>query len=180
MQRRHALIAATGAAAVAMLNAPGAIAQIRPAGAIGAGEYRARTLQLGSLAKQSALLAQQRASYWQVRQFGAFEADEQTAMAQVLTDDDSPNPPLAPIDATQTQMLQQLSTLRGPEFDSAFLRGQLMGHERLLHVQQAFLAGAPFSWDLAHIAVLARMVIMQHITMLHDMQNQIPGMIAAR
>lgn len=178
MQRRHALIAATSVATLAMLNAPRAMAQVAPAGAIGPAEYRARTLQLGNFAKQSALLAQQSASHWQVRQFGSFEADEQTAMAQVLTDDD--NPSLTPINPMQAQMLQSLSTLGGPEFDSAFLRGQLMGHEQLLQVQQAFLAGASLSWDLGHIAVLARTVIMQHITMLHDMQNLIPGMIAAR
>lgn len=176
MQRRQAILAATGAATVALLNAPRAFAQTPAPQMIGTGRYRMQTLQLGSFSKQSAQLAQQRASFWQIRQFGAFEADEQTALAQVLTD--KPTPPLAPIDPTQTQALEALSTLNGKDFDAAFLRGQLQTHQQLLEVQQAFLNGAENGSDLQHIANLARMVIMQHMTMLHDMQNWIPGMVA--
>jgi hypothetical protein len=82
MQRRNALLAATGAASLAMLSATRSIAQMAPVSPIGSGEYRRQTLQLGSFSKQAAVLGQQRASHWQIRQFGAFEADEQTAIAQ--------------------------------------------------------------------------------------------------
>ena len=118
MQRRNVLFSATGVMAMAALAASKASAQTGMVNPIGPGDYRRATLQLGSFAKQSALMAQQRAVNWQVRQFGYFEADEQTAMAQVLTDDN--NPPLAPVDQTQAQMLQNLSAINGLDFDREF------------------------------------------------------------
>ena len=178
MQRRNVLLSTTGAMAVAALGVSKASAQMTRDGSIGPAEYRQATLQLGSFAKQSALMGRQRATHWQIRQFGAFEVDEQTAVAQVLTDED--NPPLAPVSQTEAEMLRNLSRLSGDEFDREFLRGQLMGHQQLLTVQQGLLRHTSTGTDLEHIAVLARMVILQHITMLHDMQNLIPGMIASR
>jgi len=176
MQRRHALLAATGAAAATMLTVPAAFAQMA---AIGGPRYRDLTLELGGFSKQVATLGQQRATHWQIRQFGTFEVDEQTAIAQVLTNTDYPPP--TGMTGAQRQFYNSLAGLSGPAFDRAFLEGMLGVHQELLNAQQEYLSGNPvLQPDLEHIAVLARMVIMQHMAMLTDMQHWIPGMMASR
>ena len=49
------------------------------------------------------------ATHPKVRQFAQFEVNEQTAMAQVLTDVN--NPPPVPLDAQHAALLQQLQSL---------------------------------------------------------------------
>ncbi len=47
---------------------------------------------------------------------------------------------------------------------------QIQGHQELLKIQQAFLNGVPTDHDREHLAVLARMAIQMHLTMLQDLQ----------
>jgi putative membrane protein len=134
-------------------------------------QYRARTLQVGTFSKQTSQLAAAQAVHPRVRQFAVFETDEQTAMAQVLTDVNDPPP--VPLDAQHAALLQQLQLLSGKAFDTAYVQEQIVGHQQLLNIQQTFLNGTLTGNNDEHIAVLARVVIQMHLTMLQDLHTEI-------
>jgi len=173
MNRRHAMLglAATGAAMPLLRGT--AIAQTAPlvtpgtVRTLSATEHTAMTLMGGTLAKQTSQLALERSQNLKVKQFATFEIAEQTALAQVLTD--TGNPPPVPLDSEHQAMLTRLQSLSGPEFDRAYVQNQIMGHKELLLVQQGYLDNTNRSVDGQHIAVLARMSIQQHITMLEEL-----------
>jgi len=133
-------------------------------------QYRKATLMVGSLAKQTSELALQQAAHPAVKQFAGFENAEQTTLAQVLTN--TQNPPPAPLDANEAAMLRQLEAASGPSFDQAYVQGQIMGHQQLLGIQEAFLQGQPsMATDAVHVAMLARTVIQMHLTMLQTLER---------
>ena len=188
MNRRNAMAALSGAVAgsallavsgraVAQQTPPGAAAKVAPepvaAGqTLGASAYKQHTLTAGTFAKQTSMLALSRAQHPKVKQFAKFEADEQTAIAQTLTD--AANPPPAPLDAAHQQKLATLNAAEGRDFDRAYVAGQIEGHNELLAIQKAFLSGqgngGGKNRDLDHIAILARSVITMHLVMLEDLQ----------
>jgi putative membrane protein len=177
INRRYALNGLTGLATVSALAAASfgtARAQqaMAPASgkALGGGAYKTQTLMFGTLSKEQSQLALTRASHAKVKQFAQFEVDEQTAVAQTLTDES--NPPPAPLDATQREMLVRLQQASGRSFDAAYLQAQIEGHQKLLMIQQEFLSGRPTDTDHEHIAMLARTVIQMHLTMLDDLRRE--------
>ena len=171
MNRRHALmgLALAGAAQGAVQGT--AVAQTGATRTLSGTEHTAKTLMAGTLAKQTSELALQRGQHQKVKQFATFEIAEQTAIAQVLTD--VANPPAVPLDAGHEAVLKSLQSLSGPAFDRAYVQGQIQGHEELLLVQQGYLADHNRSTDGQHIAVLARMVIQEHLTMLRELQQML-------
>jgi putative membrane protein len=92
-------------------------------------------------------------------------------MAQVLTDINDPPP--VPLDAQHVALLQQLQSQVGKSFDTADIQGQIVGHQQLLNIQQAFLNSILIGNDDEHIAVLARAVIQMHLTMLQELKMEI-------
>jgi putative membrane protein len=134
-------------------------------------QYKAQTLAAGNYSKQISQLALTDANHPRVKEFAEFEVAEQTTVAQVLTD--ASNPPPLPLDTQQAEVLGQLQAQSGKEFDAAYVQAQLTGHRRLLNIQQAFLNGAMAGQEYEPIAVMARMVIQMHLTMLQDLQNQV-------
>jgi putative membrane protein len=175
MNRRTALATLTGAAGASLLiprATPAAWAQTTPPGqgaTLGDGAHTKRTLMVGTLSKEMSLLAPAHAADPRVKQFAEFEVAEQTAMAQVLTNLNSPPP--APLDQHADMILGQLRQSEGKAFDSAYIKGEIAGHQRLLSIQQDFLNGVPTDHDHEHIAVLARMVIQMHLVMLDDLHR---------
>jgi putative membrane protein len=134
-------------------------------------QYKTQTLQVGAFSKETSQLALAQATHPRVRQFAQFEVNEQTAIAQVLTDVN--NPPALPLDAQHAALLQQLQSQSGKTFDTAYIQGQIVGHQQLLNVQQVFLNSILTGNDDEHIAVLARVVIQMHLTMLQDLHTEI-------
>jgi putative membrane protein len=178
MDRRNAIMAFSGIlASSALLAAPRGPALAQTAAESGQAtkltplQYRAQTLQVGTFSKQTSQLALTQAMHPKVRQFAQFEVNEQIAMAQVLTDVN--NPPPVPLDAQHAALLQQLQAQSGKTFDAAYLQGQIVGHQQLLNVQQAFLNTTLTGNDDEHIAVLARVVIQMHLAMLQDLQTEL-------
>ena len=106
-----------------------------------------------------------------VKQFAQFEVAEQTTVAQVLTGDTNPPPPA--LDTRQAEILGQLQAQSGKDFDPQYVHAQIIGHQQLLNIQQAFLNGAMTSEEYEPIAVMARMVIQMHLTMLQDLRNAV-------
>ncbi len=176
MDRRNAIATLSGAvAASALLTLPrrAAWAQqtpaLMPGTTLDADAYKTHTLMAGTFAKQTSVVALGKATNPRVKQFAQFEADEQTTIAQVLTD--MANPPPAPLDAAHQGMLTQLQGEQGKAFDAAYVQGQIKGHQELFAIQQAYLNGNPTDRDREHIAMLARAVIQMHLTMLQDLQG---------
>jgi putative membrane protein len=173
MNRRHAILGLAAAGAAMPLLRGTALAQTAPLVAPGSvrtlseGEHRTMTLMGGTLAKQTSQLALERSQNLKVKQFATFEIAEQTAVAQVLTN--TGNPPPVTLDAEHQAMLTSLQSLTGAGFDRAYVQNQLAGHKELLAVQQGYLDNTNRSADGQHIAVLARMSIQQHITMLEEL-----------
>ena len=146
---------------------------------IEADEYKRLTLMAGTLAKQTSELALQKASHPKVKQFAGFEVAEQTAMAQVLTN--QPSPPPAPLGDKHAAALKVLQDVSGAEFDRAYVKAQIEGHSELLTIQDAFTLGkgqdtaSLLATDTAHIATLAKAVIQMHLTLLKELNDAVRG-----
>jgi putative membrane protein len=178
MDRRNAIMALSGvlasSALVAMPRRP-AFAQTEAetgqAKLITPLQYKTQTLQVGTFSKETSQLAEVQATHPKVKQFAQFEVNEQTAMAQVLTDVN--NPPPVPLDEQHAALLQQLRSQSGKAFDIDYIQGQIVGHQQLLNIQQTFLNSILTGNDAEHIAVLARVVIQMHLAMLQELQMAI-------
>ena len=168
MDRRGMLLGTAGLAALSFGLSPRLALAQGTARWLSGSEHRTMTLMAGTLARQSSQLALERAQHPRVKQFASFEIAEQTAVAQVLTDTDNP-PPVA-LDAEHAAVLATLRAQAGPAFDRAYILSQLAGHQELLAIQQGYLDNTNRSTDVQHIAVLARVSIQQHLTMLQEIQ----------
>ncbi len=144
-----------------------------PTGAtISQSQWRTLTLMAGTYAKMTSLVAQSKGTYPGVRQFGRFEADEQTTVAQTLTD--KSDPPPVPLDPRHQAKLTQLQAVpAGKAFDVAYVASQIEGHHELERIQQSFLNAVPGDGNAKHIAMLARWSIQQHLVMLGDLQTML-------
>ncbi len=178
MDRRNAIMAFSGMlASSALIATPrrAAFAQTEAetgqAKVITPLQYKTQTLQVGTFSKETSQLAAAQAIHPKVKQFAQFEVNEQTAIAQVLTDVN--NPPPVPLDQQHAALLQQLQSLSGKNFDTAYIQGQIIGHQQLLNIQQTFLNSILTGNDAEHIAVLARVVIQMHLAMLQELQMEI-------
>ncbi len=182
MNRRHVFVGLSGAAMLPLaiqLGSRSALAQPAnphaPTTPIGADAYKRYTLAAGSLSKQTSQLAMQKAQNAKVKQFAGFEIAEQTAIAQVLTNQLKPGD--APLDDRQAAALKELQGVSGAGFDKAYIKAQIDGHSELLGIQQSFLDGkgqdtaSMMSSDTAHIATLAKAVIEMHLAMLKDLND---------
>lgn len=174
MNRRDMIVTLSGVVATSALlaaSSSSADAQAMTGPTLGLAKYKTETLMAGTFAKQTSQLAISQATHPKVKEFAQFETAEQTTIAQVLTDNNNPPPP--PLDAKHTALMKQLQGMSGKEFDTAYVQGQIDGHQELLNIQQSYLNGAPVSHDTRHIAMLARTVIQMHLTMLHDIQGML-------
>jgi predicted outer membrane protein len=172
MDRRNALLTLSGVMmTTTLLTLPRRNALAQATTALQLPLYRTETLEIGTFAKETSQVALKKAEHPKVREFAGFEVAEQTAIAQVLTNNNDPPP--APLSSAHQSELKQLQAQGGRAFDGAYVQGQIAGHHQLLAIQQAFLDGRPTDLDAMHIAVLARTVINMHLTMLQDLQNQL-------
>ncbi len=166
MDRRHAMLALTGAAVPFILRPRQAAAQ--SGSPLDAGSYTQQTLQVGTLAKTLSQLALQQSPSAPVHGFAQSEILEQTAVAQALTNDF--NPPPAPLSSEQQQIVSTLQSLSGVQFDNAYIVAQIQGHQQLLALQQGYLQvdSNPAS-DLVHTALIASAFIETHLLLLSDL-----------
>lgn len=135
-----------------------------------AAEHRRQTLMAGGFALQTSQIALQKAQSPRVKQFAQFEAAEQTTIAEVLTNSQTPTPPR--LDAQQQQMMQELEQASGSAFDMQYIQGQIQGHRQLLQIQQAFIQSQRDmkSGDI-HVAMMARTMIQEHLTLLQEISS---------
>ena len=126
------------------------------------------TLGIGGVSLQTSRLALSRANRPMVRQFAQFEADEATSVAQIVTEISGLTPP--PPTPADRALINRLSAARGPAFDRDYIVGQIDGHQRLLRVQDRYLAEGR-NMHNRHIATLARGRILEHIRDLENLQR---------
>lgn len=169
----HRRLALLGLATAATASLTPQLVQAQAVQRLSSTEHTAMTLMAGSLSKQTSELAQERAQNRAVKLFAGFEVAEQAAMAQVLTN--VANPPNVPLDAEHAAVLKNLQGLTGAAFDGAYVQSQLLGHEKLLAIQQGYLDNPARTPDGQHIAVLARVSIQQHLVMLKELQRTLAG-----
>ncbi|MES2710466.1 MAG: DUF4142 domain-containing protein [Pseudomonadota bacterium] len=135
------------------------------AGAVTLDQDRQRMLGTMAFASASAMLARRSASAGPVRLFGELEAEEQLAFVNARRMAGLPLPDPSMMDAEQRQMLAQLQAASGAAFDTAFIRGQIQGHQELLRLHMA-AAAAPVNREEDLLATVAVPAIRSHQAML--------------
>ncbi|WP_158600960.1 DUF4142 domain-containing protein [Teichococcus wenyumeiae] len=163
MLRRTAATALSAAALMPVLlrtasaqTAAGGNAQLLP-----------RILAASAFSLATSDLALQKAQAPAVKTFAQFEANEQRAVLQAMKIAGIPMPAQVEMDPQKMQMMQQLQTLEGTQFDRMYLQGQTVGHQELLQLFQTLLTSGSQSEQV--IATLAVASIQQHIAMLQAM-----------
>jgi len=168
MNRRIAVSNLSGIAATSLLAALPVSKALAQTVSSGSSDYVHRTLMIGTLSKMGSQLALTRSTHPKVREFAQFEVDEQTAVAQVLTNLQAPPP--VPLNPRAQGKLSQLQSA-GSSFDASYIQFEIDGHQKLLEEQESYLQGGTSNLDRRHIAMLASSVIKMHLTMLGDLQK---------
>ncbi len=163
MVRRTLLLAgAAGLAAPAILHRTAAAQTLD----------RTTQMALGGMAFALATsqLASQRAQAPAARTFAQLETEEQMAFAEARRMGGLPVPSPSMMDAQKQQMVQQLQTMSGSQFDRMYVQGQIMGHQELLQLHQTLAQSGATQGDrmLATVAVPA---IRTHLSMLQGIQQ---------
>lgn len=163
MIRRNLLLAGAAGAGVAS-------ALLRPAAA--QAPDRTTQMALGGMAFALATsqLAAQRAEGSLARTFAQLETEEQMAFTEARRMAGLPLPSPSMMDAQKQQMVQQLQSMSGAQFDRMYIQGQLMGHQELLQLHQTLAQSGATQGDrmLATVAVPA---IKSHLAMLQGIQQ---------
>ncbi|WP_347301942.1 DUF4142 domain-containing protein [Croceibacterium sp. TMG7-5b_MA50] len=125
------------------------------------------TLRTGGLALMTSQLALQKGRSAAVKEFAGFEVAEQTTIAQIISESKNMTPP--PPGAMEQEVMARLNDASGRAFDRAYVAAQIDGHQRLLQIQEAYLANGR-DMPTRHVAMLARGQITEHLTLLGKMR----------
>jgi putative membrane protein len=168
----------TPAPAPAMKMAP-------PISASNAAEMHMKdTMAAGSLSLALSRIAAPKVKHPMLKQFAGFEIAEQETIADILKSMMMPGGTptgtvKAPTDAelagnldpTGRTTLEKMRAMKaGQEFDRAYIKAQIEGHQKLLEIQEAYLA-APDNADQTNVAKLARGMIREHLALLSDLEK---------
>ena len=133
---------------------------------------RTTQMALGGMAFALATsqLATQRAATPAARTFAQLESEEQMAFSEARRMAGLPLPQPSMMDAQKQQMLQQLQSLSGAQFDNMYVQGQLLGHQELLTLHQTIAQSGATQADRM-IATVAVPAIKSHLAMLQGIQQ---------
>lgn len=140
---------------------------------VAADAFRHGMLIGGSFTRAASQVALRQAADMHVRQFAQFETGEQIALAQVLMNSNSPNPPLAPMDAQRTSALNSLRGRTGKDFDLTYVQAEIIGHRDLLQLCDNYLNTPTADPALHPVAILSRPTIQAHLTLLEELQHRL-------
>lgn len=160
-------------AVAASLIPTAALAQSSQSAPSGEAKHAAETLRAGALALESSRIALNKASDTGVKRFAEFEAAEQETVAMVVKAASKLDAAAAAPDKEGKAILESLNGIGGGKsFDVAYIKVQIDGHQRLLQIQDAYLASGR---DVVHrsIAALARGHIQEHLSTLEMLQRQL-------
>ena len=168
MSRRRTLIAVAGAAAALPLVTASAWAA--KAGMSG-DSVASDILVLGTASMKMSEMAENKASSEAVKKFAKLEVEEQKTVAELLKQSGVTMPEMK---QEMQQMMQQLESAQGAQFDRTYLQMQMQGHEKLLELnkQAAEKGGMEPPVIVAKMAVCA---IESHLAMLEIIEKQMMG-----
>ena len=141
------------------------------------------TMAAGAMSLAAARLAVKNAQDEDVKQFATFEVAEQETIADALMMMMDPSKASGkmniPSDSEVIQhvskddqaMLEKMKVMKSKEFDAAFVKAQTDGHQKLLRIQEDYLAAGK---NPSHLAVtkLARGQIKEHLQILADLRDE--------
>ncbi|MDB5506085.1 MAG: hypothetical protein JWR75_723 [Devosia sp.] len=172
-------------AAPAAAPADGAMSATGDMAALGEAEMKHAkdTGMVGSLSLLQSRMAVEKATDAKVKQFAMWEVAEQETVGDILksmmmamdkaqgalmppTDDEA----MAMVDAAGKAELDKLDGLSGAEFDAAYVKANLEGHQKLLTIQETYLTNGTNREHLS-VAKLARGMIKEHIDHLTELQS---------
>jgi putative membrane protein len=149
-----------------------------PAEVLGLGDaekhHIAQTMTIGTVSLEQSKLALKEAQHPKVKQFAQLETTEQETLAEALkaisaAADTKPAPDLS---GDALAPLQKLREAGRGVLDRDFVRAQLTGHEKLLKVQEDYLAVGRYLPNIV-LANLAHSMIWEHLILLHDLQETV-------
>jgi putative membrane protein len=140
------------------------------------------TMAAGSTSLVASRVAVKKVRDEDVKEFAEFEVAEQETVADVLTSMKDPSKATGklkpPSDSEARQhipqeeqaTLQKMEQMDGKEFETAYVRAQTEGHQKLLRIQEEYLASGR---DPAHLmlAKLARGQIKEHLQLLAHLRD---------
>lgn len=135
-------------------------------------EHAMQTLAIGSVALQTAQVAEKNATNAWVKKFAQYEVAEQTTIAQLFK---SMGAEPAKLTEKQTAIVEKTKSAGpGASFDADFLANQLDGHRDLLKVQETYIDKGK-NEATVNLSKLARAQIKEHIDLIETIQKQAKG-----
>jgi len=133
---------------------------------------RTAQMALGGMAFALATsqVAIQRGEGATVRTFAQLETEEQMAFAEARRMAGLPVPAPSMMDAQKQQMVQQLQSMNGAQFDRMYVQGQITGHQELLQLHQA-IAQSGSRVEERMLGTVAVPAIKSHLAMLQGIQQ---------
>ena len=168
MDRRNAL------ALIAVAIAGPAVAQTRNGQTEGMGdaekEHAMQTLAIGTVALETAKIAEQKAEHAWVKRFARYEVAEQTTIGEILKSSEAAPPKLS--DKQEAIITKTKEAKSSAAFDRDFLANQLEGHKELLKVQDTYIDKGKDEGAI-NVSKLARAQINEHIDLIDTIQKEI-------
>ena len=132
-------------------------------------EYAMQTLAVGSVALETAQIAEQKAENPWVKKFAQYEVAEQRTIAEILKS--MGGHPAKLTDKESAMITKAKEAKAGKSFDEEFLSGQLEGHQELLKIQNTYIDKGKDE-AAVNLAKLARAQIKEHIDLIETIQKQ--------
>lgn len=172
MIRRNLLLAGVAGAGLAPTLIRSAAAQQSTMSPGNMSPEQTAQMALGGMAFALATsqLATQRGEGAAVKTFAQLETEEQMAFAAARRMAGLPVPAPSMMDAQKQQMVTQLQSLSGAQFDRMYLQGQTMGHQELLQLHQT-MAQSGARQEERMLATVAVPAIKSHLAMLQGIQQ---------
>lgn len=133
-------------------------------------EHAMQTLAVGSVALETAKVAQEKAQNAWVKRFAKYEVAEQTTIAEILKSMGA-----TPAKLTEKQsgiIAKAKEATSGPSFDDDFLANQLDGHRELLQIQETYI-GKGKDDAAVNLSKLASAQIKEHIDLIETIRKDL-------
>jgi putative membrane protein len=133
-------------------------------------EHAMRTLAVGSVALETAKIAEQKAENPWVKKFAQYEVAEQTTIGEILKSMGAT--PAKPSEKQLAMITEAKEAKAGSAFDRGFLANQLEGHKELLEIQDTYIDKGKDE-AAVNLSKLARAQIKEHIDLIETIKKDI-------
>jgi putative membrane protein len=131
-------------------------------------EHAMETLAVGTIALETARIAEEKAQNAWVKKFAQYEVAEQTTLAGILKSMGAEPPKLT--DKQSAVITKTKEAKPGESFDKDFLANQLDGHNELLKIQEAYISKGKDE-AAVNLSKLARAQIKEHIDLIETIRK---------